>query len=64
MGALSGDARAQAAASYAHDLVSDGLLIPYGYPVDGVYFGRSVGCWTVINGIMNLDLVALCPQSP
>ena len=62
--AMSGAARDQAAASFAHDLAADGLLIPYGYPVDGVYFGDSTGCRTIINGIMNLDLVALCPQAP
>jgi hypothetical protein len=61
---LSGEARDQAAASFAHDLAADGSLIPYGYPVDGVYFGDSVGCRTIISGIMNLDLVALCPSMP
>ena len=62
--AMSGAARDQAAASFAHDLAADGLLIPYDYPVDGVYFGVAVGCRTIINGIMNLDLIALCPASP
>ena len=61
---MSGDERNQAAAGFAHDLVAEGLLIPYGYPVDGVYFGDGVGCRTIISGIMNLDLVALCPGSP
>jgi ABC-type transport system substrate-binding protein len=62
--AMTGDARDQAAASFAHDLASDGLLIPWGYPVEGVYFGDPVGCRTLNSGIMNLDLVALCPQAP
>jgi ABC-type transport system substrate-binding protein len=62
--AMSGAARDQAAASFAHDVAADGLLIPYGYPVDGVYFGDSVGCRTIISGIMNLDLVAVCPATP
>src|SRR4051812_23174410 len=61
--ARSGDERDRAAADLARQLTEDAAVIPYGLPQDGVYFGKSVGCRTVIAGIINVDLVALCPAT-
>jgi ABC-type oligopeptide transport system substrate-binding subunit len=62
--ALAGTARDQGAADFAQQLTSDATVIPYGGSIDGVYFSPSVGCRTIIAGIMNVDLTALCPASP
>jgi ABC-type oligopeptide transport system substrate-binding subunit len=61
---LSGDERDQQAADMAQSLTGSAMVIPYGLPADGVYFGPSVGCRTIIPGIINVDLVALCPATP
>ena len=59
---LAGQARDEQAATLAQALTTSATVIPYGVPADGVYFGTSVGCRTISPGLMNVDLVALCPQ--
>jgi ABC-type oligopeptide transport system substrate-binding subunit len=58
---LAGTARNQAAADLAHVLTTDATVIPYGESIDGVYFSPKVGCRTIVGGVINVDLVALCP---
>jgi len=60
---LSGDDRDRQAAAVAQTLTASAAVVPYGVPADGVYFGPSVGCRTIIAGIMNVDLAALCPAA-
>ena len=59
---LAGRERLDGAADLAHTLVDDAVIIPFAFAPDGVYTSPRIGCQTVVPGIFNLDLLALCPK--
>jgi ABC-type transport system substrate-binding protein len=59
---LSGAERLAAAATLAEDLSDADLLVPFGRPVNSMYFSENVACAFVQPGIAAVDLLGLCPK--
>ena len=60
---LSGQARIDAAAAFAHRIVDDeALVVPYGYPVYPFFVSQRIGCGFVQPAIGAVDLLSLCAK--
>ena len=60
---LSGQARIDAAAAFAHRIASEEtLVVPYGYGVEPFFISERIGCGFVQPAIAAVDLLSLCVE--